>query len=68
MNKKEINLLNEKKGQIDHTQFIKEPTSSLYPVAPRKKLNIFIGGVLGLFVFSLFAFFLEYLDKLKLKE
>ena len=66
--KKEINLLNEKKGQIDHTQFIKEPASSLYPVAPRKKLNILIGGVFGLFVFSLFAFFLEYLEKLKLKD
>jgi len=68
ISKKEINLLNEAKSQIDHTQFIKEPTSSLYPVAPRKKLNIFIGGVLGLFVFSLFAFFLEYVEKLKLKE
>ncbi len=68
ISKKEINLLNEKKAQIDHTQFIKEPTSSLYPVAPRKKLNIFIGGVLGLFVFILFAFFLEYLEKLKPKE
>ncbi len=68
MSKKEINLLNEAKSQIDHTQFIKEPTSSLYPVAPRKKLNIFIGGVLGLFVFSLFAFFLEYIEKMKLKE
>jgi len=61
----EINLLNGKIGQINHTQFIKEPTSSIYPVAPRKKLNIVIAGVLGLFVFSLFAFFLEYLEKLK---
>jgi len=68
ISKKEINLLNEAKTQIDHTQFIKEPTSSLYPVAPRKILNILIGGVLGLFVFILFAFFLEYIEKLKPKE
>lgn len=64
---KEINLLNEKKGQINYSQFIKEPTSSLHPVGPKKKLNILIASILGLFVFTIFAFFLEHLQKLKLE-
>jgi len=64
---KEINLLNEKKGQMNYSQFIKEPTSSLHPVGPKKKLNILIASILGLFIFTAFAFFLEYLEKLKLE-
>ena len=63
----EINSLNQKKGQIDYTQLIREPTSSLHPVAPRKKYNIVMAGILGLLVFGLFAFFLEYIENLKTK-
>lgn len=62
---KEINLLKEKKGYINYSQFVKEPSSSLHPVSPRKKLNILIASILGLFVFTLFAFFLEYIQKQK---
>ncbi len=64
----EIGNLNERKGRIDYTQFIQEPTSSLYPVAPKKKRNVMIAGILGLMIFTMFAFFLEYIEKQKLKS
>ncbi len=64
----EIDNLNEIKGRIDYTQLIKEPTSSLYPVAPQKKRNVFIAGMMGLFVFTILAFFLEYLKKQRIKS
>jgi len=59
----EIDNLNERKGRIDHTQLIKEPTSSLSPVSPKTKLNILIVTILGLLIFTAFAFFVEYLGK-----
>jgi len=64
----EIDNLNERKGRIDYTQFIQEPTSSLGPVYPRKKRNVMIAGILGLMIFTMFAFFLEYIEKQKLKS
>ncbi len=64
----EIDNLNERKGRIDYTQLIKEPTSSLYPVSPKKKLNVLIAGILGLMAFTMLAFFLESLEKHKAKS
>ena len=64
----EIENLNERKGRIDYTQLIKEPTSSLYPVSPKKKLNVMIAGILGLMIFTMLAFFLEYIEKQKAKS
>jgi len=61
----EIDNLNERKGRIDYTQLMKEPTSSLYPVSPKKKLNVLIAGILGLMTFAMLAFFLESLEKHK---
>jgi len=61
----EIDILNERKGRIEYSHLIKEPTSSLSPVSPKKKINILIAGVLGLIIFTLLAFFLEYLEKQK---
>lgn len=55
--------LKERKGRIDYTKIIKEPTSSIYPVSPRKKLNVLISGILGLMIFTLLAFFLEYIKR-----
>jgi len=63
-----IDNLNERKGRIDYTQLIKEPTSSLYPVNPKKKLNVLIAGILGLMAFTMLAFFLESLEKQKAKS
>lgn len=61
--KSQIELLNQRKGRIDYAQLIKEPTSSIYPVSPRKKLNVLISGILGLMIFTLLAFFLEYIKR-----
>ena len=63
----EIENLNERKGRLDYAQLIKEPTSSLFPVSPKKKLIILITGILGLLIFTMLAFFLEYLEKQKAK-
>jgi len=60
---KEIGLLEDQKGRIDYTLLIKEPTSSVYPVSPRKRVNVAIAGILGLFMFTMLAFFIEYISK-----
>ena len=39
-----------------------EATVPRYPVSPRKKLNVMIGGILGLCLGIAAAFFLDYLD------
>jgi len=59
----DIELMNEKKQRIDYAQLVKEPTVSLYPVAPRKKMNVLIAGFLGFFCFSILALFLDYVKK-----
>ena len=61
----EIDNMNEKKGRMDYAQLIKEPTSSLNPVSPKKKLNVLIAGILGLMIFTMLSFFLEYIKKQK---
>lgn len=63
----EINNLNEIKGRIDYAQLTKEPTSSLRPVSPKKKLNVLIAGILGLMIFTMLALFLDYIEKHKSK-
>jgi LPS O-antigen subunit length determinant protein (WzzB/FepE family) len=64
----EIELLKDKKARIDYAKLIKEPTSSLKPVAPNLKLNIAVAGVLGLFFFTLLAFFRESFIKNRAKK
>ena len=61
----EIRLLGDKKARIDHALLIKEPTSSIYPVSPRKKLIVLLTGLSGLFLFTILAFFLDYIEKQK---
>ena len=64
----EIRLLEDKKARIDYTQLIKEPTSSLYPVSPKKKIYVLIAGVIGLIIFTTLVFFLDYLEKQRIKS
>lgn len=64
----EIDNLNEKKGRIDYARLIKEPTSSTSPVSPKKKFNVLTAGILGLMIFTLLAFFLEYIKQHKAKR
>jgi len=61
----EIEFLKDKKARIDFTQLIKEPTSSIGPVAPRKIFNIIIAGLFGLCIFTILAFLIDYIQKQK---
>lgn len=63
--KNDIILLRERKGQIDYAQLVKEPTPSLNPVSPRKKLIVATTGILGLMIFTILAFFIENIEKHK---
>jgi capsular polysaccharide biosynthesis protein len=63
--KQEINLLNERKLRIDYARLVKDATSSLGPVSPRKARNVLITGMLAAMMFAVLAFFLEYLNKQK---
>ena len=64
----QIDNLTERKGRISYAELVKTPTSSLSPVAPNKKLNVLLAGFLGLFLFTILAFFLEYIEKNKRTE
>jgi capsular polysaccharide biosynthesis protein len=59
----DIALLVGKKARMELSQLIKNPTSSLRPVSPKPWLNLLIGTLLGLGVFTTLAFFLEYLGE-----
>ena len=48
------------KNLISNVRMVQKPEVSFNPVAPKKKLNIAIAGVLGLFLGILLAFFQEY--------
>ncbi len=63
----EIGLLQDRKARIDYAQLVKEPTSSLFPVSPKKRINILLGGIIGGFIFTMLAFFVEYLEKQKVE-
>lgn len=64
----EKKFLENKKSRIDYTQFIKEPTVSIDPVAPKEVLNMVIAGVIGLFIFTFAALFAENIQKQKNKK
>jgi LPS O-antigen subunit length determinant protein (WzzB/FepE family) len=57
-----ILYLKELKGRIDYTKIIKEPTPSIRPVSPKKKLNVLLAGILGLIFVSVGAFLYEYIS------
>lgn len=63
----EISFLNERKGRLDYAQLVKEPTPSLYPVSPKKRVNVLIALIIGGMMFTFLAFFLEYIEKQKAK-
>lgn len=65
--KKRIHELDERRKRIYYAQIIKEPNSSLSPVSPQKLTNVLIAGILGLLIFGMLAFLLEYIEKQKLK-
>lgn len=64
--KGDIDLLEQKKQRIDFAQLVKEPTVSLYPVSPRKKVNAMLAGLGGLFFMMSVVLGLEYIRRSKL--
>jgi len=64
---KEINSLKVRILNTHYAQIAKEPTSSISPVYPKKLTNVLIAGILGLLIFGMFSFFLEYIEKQKSK-
>jgi chromosome segregation ATPase len=66
--KNEINLLEDKKNRIDYSQLAKNPTPSIGPVSPKKKMIVLIAGFLGFCLSSGIAFFRENMEKRKKKD
>ena len=73
--KKEINdintgieRLNIKKNYIENIKLISEPEASMFPVKPKKVLNIALAGVVGFMLAVFMAFFAEYIKKSKEKS
>jgi len=60
-----IKNLIERKGRMDYAKFVKEPTASLKPVSPKKRTNVLLAGILGLMLFTILAFFLDYVENHK---
>jgi len=54
--------LEAKKGRFDYTQMVKAPTPSLFPVSPKKKLNVLITAILSFILFTMLALFLEFIS------
>lgn len=63
--KSEIETFKIKKNSIENIRLIQPPQSSIYPIKPKKKLNIALAFVVGLFISVFLAFFTEYLQKAK---
>jgi len=61
--RKDNDLLAERKLRLDYAQMVKAPTSSLYPISPKKKLRVAGAGILGILVFGVLAFVIEYWEK-----
>jgi len=64
----EMKNLEFKKSYVQNIQILQPPKSSLSPVKPKKKLNVLLAGVVGLFLTIFLAFFIEYISKHKNNE
>ena len=65
---KEIKNLEFKKNYVQNIQILQPPKSSLSPIKPKKKLNVLLAGVVGLFLTVFLAFFIEYISRHKNDE
>ena len=63
--KSNIEMVKIKKQAIENIKLIQQPQSSIYPIKPKKKLNVMLAFVIGLFVSIFLAFFMEYIQKMK---
>jgi len=61
----DINSLKVSLKELGYTKVIKSPTVSETPISPKKKLNIVIAGILGLFIGVFWAFGKEWWEQNK---
>ena len=54
-----------KKNAVQNIQILQVPKSSLSPVKPKKKQNVLLAGMIGLFLTVFLAFFIEYISRHK---
>jgi len=64
----DIKDLQFKMQNIQNVQILQPPISSHFPIKPRKKRNVILAAVAGVFMMLFVAFFLEYLSKHKKRE
>jgi len=64
----EMKNLEFKRNYVQNIQILQPPKSSLAPIKPKKKLNVLLAGVVGLFLTVFLAFFIEYISKHKDNE
>jgi capsular polysaccharide biosynthesis protein len=64
----EIKNLEFKKNYLQNIQILQPPQSRLSPIKPKKKLNVLLAGVNGLFLTVFLAFFVEYISRHKDNE
>ena len=64
----EIKNLEFKKTYVQNIQILQPPKGSLSPVKPKKRLNVLLAGVVGLFLTVFLAFFIEYIARHKNNE
>jgi capsular polysaccharide biosynthesis protein len=50
---------------VQNIQILQAPKSSLSPVKPKKKQNVLLAGMIGLFLTVFLAFFIEYISRHK---
>jgi uncharacterized protein involved in exopolysaccharide biosynthesis len=56
------------RNSIQNIQILQPPSPSPYPIAPKKKLNVILAAVVGLFAMLFLAFLQEYISKYKTGE
>jgi capsular polysaccharide biosynthesis protein len=61
----EIERLKIQKSYIENIKLISEPEASIFPVKPKKKLNVALAGVVSFMLAVFIAFFVEYIQKSK---
>ena len=59
----EIKSLEYKKDNVQSLQILKPPTSSPYPIKPKKIITVILATMVGLFMTLFLSFFLEYISR-----
>jgi succinoglycan biosynthesis transport protein ExoP len=64
----EIKSIETKKNSVQNIQILKSPMSSPDPIKPKKKRNVLLAALIGIFMMVCLSFFLEYISKNKVQK